>query len=899
MQSSCASSEAHFWCVHCLRRYKSKQKYTLHFTRPQVQENENEEDGGRGGRQVVNPCYNRNQGRQYGKTKAEALMLKKQMEEGAMLRFFKKTVGMQKNASVSSEQEGHSEPSTVRNDSSTVIENPSTLNEIPSTVPENLAPTSCSNICQNPEDPPVFSFSQISDRYRIHSADSHGSSPSVVTSIGSSASVDQLNSKLDDVSLTSKKILSLLQSLELGKNRKAKSDDQPSLDDQPSWFQYGHCKADFDDQLKLRKTATSMHSVMRNSLINGIFCFAKRDEHGNLALMDDSNELSEEIEVLDNRNCYLVCQLCHANSPRTTKGMRVHEKEYKKELDKGLEEWFINFKKGLSSHMETENHSKALKEYEKKVEEIRNEVEEVKKSIRYLVYYLIRSNTAFLRFPELLAVASQCGLQIGNINHSRNFPPKILPLIDAVMLENTAEWFRVQAKITLLLDHGTVFGLVMLVVYFVGEDGEVRLAGCELCTSKEGDFTARLCYKVCTSNPFLSENAVINRIKVVCADGAIVDRNGPFKREMKALLDNDDLIFRWDVLHMANRSHIAARGATDIDNDDGNTNAPRQRNRTLLAKTMVYVQTESKRWRTGTAFTGLVLSTVDFLRPKVFSSTRMSLYEYEQVHRFLLIKHYFDVPWHYEIMCQLYIFVLLALKMMLKSCQKTTDQRDYIKRVFIGAHGNEPEGKIAMKLCLRVAKDVLRGNGFSYLTREPQVDLVANDPLNNKFVEAILQLWTTMGAKVVASSLVNPNPLTRNEALITIDVIENELERFIDQFWAEFDARRARTDLDNDETGCFSEAPCETFFSMFDRVTQFRPSLKFENVIRLIRIMMEGPEVGTEASHDLIRTAMVNYRAISHLGERYTTMRWGPGVISRTVRKMINRGWPFQAYSNF
>ena len=93
------------------------------------------------------------------------------------------------------------------------------------------------------------------------------------------------------------------------------------------------------------------------------------------------------------------------------------------------------------------------------------------------------------------------------------------------------------------------------------------------------------------------------------------------------------------------------------------------------------------------------------------------------------------------------------------------------------------------------------------------------------------------------------------------------------QFWTEFDARRARTDLDNDETGCFSEAPCETFFSIFDRVTQFRPSLKFENVIRLIRIMMEGPEVGTEASHDLIRTAMVNYRAISQLGERYTTVR--------------------------
>lgn len=202
-----------------------------------------------------------------------------------------------------------------------------------------------------------------------------------------------------------------------------------------------------------------------------------------------------------------------------------------------------------------------------------------------------------------------------------------------------------------------------------------------------------------------------------------------------------------------------------------------------------------------------------------------------------------------------------------------------------------------MNLCLRVARDVLRGNGISYLTRDPQVDIVSNDPLDIKFVEAILNLWATMGDKVIASHLVHPNPLTRNEAQITLNVIEGELERFIEQFWVEL--RRVRTDIDNDETGCFSEAPCETFFSVFDRVTHFRPSLKVENVIRLIRIMMVGPEVGTEASHDLMAAAMQNYRTISHLGERYITMTWGPGIISKTVRKIIQRVWPFQVFSNF
>ena len=286
------------------------------------------------------------------------------------------------------------------------------------------------------------------------------------------------------------------------------------------------------------------------------------------------------------------------------------------------------------------------------------------------------------------------------------------------------------------------------------------------------------------------------------------------------------------------------------------------------------------------------------MRPKVFSSTRMSLFEYEQVHRFLLVKHYFDVPWHYEVLSQMYIFILLAIKIMLKTSQKTTDQSDYIKRVFLGAHGNDPEGKTAMELCLRVAKDVIRTNDISYLTQSPQVDIVGNDPLNNQFVEAILNLWTTLGSKIVPQHLINPNPLTRAEASITIQVIEDELKRFIDRFWAEFTIRRARTDWENDETGCYSEAPCETFFSIYNRVSHFRQSLDWENVVMLIRIIMEGPPAGTDVSHELVKKAMENYRTISHLGERYTTIRWGPGVVSKTVRRIFQQSWPFHMYSN-
>jgi hypothetical protein len=365
-----SKSDTHFWCVHCLRRYSTKQKYLQHFGRPEVQENENQEDVSKGGRQVANPCYNRNQGKQYGKTKAEAMMLKKQMEDGALLRFFKTTLTKRKDDPMMSEHESDSDQSRVENDSSTVIENPSTVTQNPSTVSENPAPISCSDIFHKPDAPPVFS--QISDRFRMPSTDS---SPSVVTSVGSSASVEQLNSKIDEVSQTSNKILTLLQSLELGRQGKSKS-DQPTLDDQPSWFQSEHC---FDEQIQLIKSANSMHSIMRNPLVNGIFCFAKRDEHGNLALVDDSNEIEETEHVFDGGNCYLVCQLCHANSPKHMKGMRVLDKDYKKG-GKCFEEWFRDFKKSIRKHIELDNHSKALKEYEKKIKDISNEIDGVKKN---------------------------------------------------------------------------------------------------------------------------------------------------------------------------------------------------------------------------------------------------------------------------------------------------------------------------------------------------------------------------------------------------------------------------------------------------------------------------------------------------------------------------------------
>ena len=169
---------------------------------------------------------------------------------------------------------------------------------------------------------------------------------------------------------------------------------------------------------------------------------------------------------------------------------------------------------------------------------------------------------------------------------------------------------------------------------------------------------------------------------------------------------------------MANCAHKAARGytQTDIAQMDPGSRPATATPLLSLANLMNYVQNESKVvWHSGIAYTMMMLQTIDFLRPKLFSSTRMCLYEYDQMKRFLEICHYFDVPWHFEVISRLMLPVLFAERIILKTVQKTDDQREYVDRVILGLNLPEPEGKTAMQLCLRVANDVIRGNQINYL----------------------------------------------------------------------------------------------------------------------------------------------------------------------------------------
>ncbi len=127
--------------------------------------------------------------------------------------------------------------------------------------------------------------------------------------------------------------------------------------------------------------------------------------------------------------------------------------------------------------------------------------------------------------------------------------------------------------------------------------------------------------------------------------------------------------------------------------------------------------------------------------------------------------------------------------------------------------------------------------------------------------------------------------LTRNteSSEEVLDKCFSIVEDFISKLWLGMKERYALTDLSAGPTS-YSEAPAESVFSVWERVSAGRSSLSIENTIALTRVAMEGPVASTKDSFELSKAALEKWP--SHLGERCTTAGWIPEVISKTVSKI-------------
>ena len=116
--------------------------------------------------------------------------------------------------------------------------------------------------------------------------------------------------------------------------------------------------------------------------------------------------------------------------------------------------------------------------------------------------------------------------------------------------------------------------------------------------------------------------------------------------------------------------------------------------------------------RTGIEFAKLKeISMGLFKRPKVWSSTRMVVYEFEMVERFLENSMYLDIPTNFLLLAQCHCLSMFALKIVLKNVQSIDVSSAYIESVIL----NE-KGRHAMLLGTRVAFDLYSGKQTPYLS---------------------------------------------------------------------------------------------------------------------------------------------------------------------------------------
>ena len=144
--------------------------------------------------------------------------------------------------------------------------------------------------------------------------------------------------------------------------------------------------------------------------------------------------------------------------------------------------------------------------------------------------------------------------------------------------------------------------------------------------------------------------------------------NAPFKDKIQELIDKT-LIFRWDLLHLINRAHIDARKGEvigmleDADevvlNNTGTSEVKGEVVGSLISELINHIQKEAKTFRHGIAYAQLKKVTCGvFKRPKVMNSTRMVVYEFEMLERFLENSLFLDVPIKYLLLANFHCHVV-------------------------------------------------------------------------------------------------------------------------------------------------------------------------------------------------------------------------------------------------
>ena len=122
------------------------------------------------------------------------------------------------------------------------------------------------------------------------------------------------------------------------------------------------------------------------------------------------------------------------------------------------------------------------------------------------------------------------------------------------------------------------------------------------------------------------------KIVGVTGDDVFAKGNAPFKNKMQELFMKE-LVFRWDRLHLINRTYIDAKGKVKgVENDykcaEDESDREEERH-THITELIDHIQQGTKKLRHGIAFSNLLnITSGEFKCPKVWSTTRMVVDEF-------------------------------------------------------------------------------------------------------------------------------------------------------------------------------------------------------------------------------------------------------------------------------
>ena len=478
------------------------------------------------------------------------------------------------------------------------------------------------------------------------------------------------------------------------------SGEQKSTDS--SSFKSNKCDDMFEKHINELKQAVSMKSIKENVLIKNIFVIYKQTE-------DDTE--------------FMKCQICSSwSNPNSAKSLGIHLVEgseysvFEKGIKHTMSQEFSNLKRTLIKHISCQTHQTSLKQEDDHNRKNKQLKKSISHSMRQMAYFTLKCKLPFNQFENYCATNVSCGLEIGNINHSRTFIQKYLSLINDELIKKTLDWFDEQTDITVTLDIGTECGVPLLAVLFISNK-KSKLVDIVPVTSKKGVDIASACFEACQMKGFISKEKLKEKIVGVTGDGAFAKGNAPFKDTMELLFDKK-LVFRWDLLHLINRAHIAAKGkiedGEESEDEESDSESTSRQHESLVSELIKFIQSQARSLRHGIQFSKLQeITSGNFKRPKVWSQTRMVVYEFEMLERFLENSIYLDIPSKYIILAKCQCLVMFALKYLLKNLQRMDITPGYVKSVIT----NEA-GKSAMALACQVSCDVYSDIKIDYLEND-------------------------------------------------------------------------------------------------------------------------------------------------------------------------------------